>query len=145
MKKVIENSNNSLCSYIENNRTKIDEALVSLRLMKKIDEFLEISSISQRDFASNIGCSEAYISQLMSGTKKFNTSFINNFEKKYNLIVDFKIRPKNEYTFTSKFATSHIVINVTLVRMIHSENVFSFESKPNDFFEFNSSLTTIEL
>lgn len=96
MKEVINNSNNSLNSYIENNRSKIDEALVSLRLMKEIDDFLEINNIKQRDFADKIGCSEAYISQLMSGTKKFNTSFINKFEKIYNLKIDFKIKHKNE-------------------------------------------------
>ena len=85
MKEVVNNTSNSLNSYIEDNRMKIDEALVSLRLMKEIDNFLDINEVSQRDFANSIGYSEAYISQLMSGTKKFNASFINKFEKLYDI------------------------------------------------------------
>jgi transcriptional regulator with XRE-family HTH domain len=143
MKKVVKTSSNSLDSYIEDNRMKIDEALVSLRLMKEIDDFLDDNKISQRDFAGNIGCSEAYISQLMAGTKKFNTSFINKFEKNYKLKIDFKIKTKSEYAVVSKMANSHIEININLIEVIRAENIFSFENKPNEFSEMNSNFITI--
>uniref|UniRef100_UPI00404929A4 hypothetical protein n=1 Tax=Gelidibacter sp. TaxID=2018083 RepID=UPI00404929A4 len=144
MKEVINNSNNSLNSYIENNRMKIDEALISLRLMKEIDDFLEDNNIKQRDFAGSIGCSEAYISQLMTGTKKFNTSFINKFEKIYNLKIDFKIRGKRDCPYISKMSNSHIEININIVGFVQSENIFSFESKPNEFSELNPLFLTID-
>lgn len=93
MKELLKN-NFSIQSYLDENREKIDEALVSLRFMKEIDEFLDFTNVSQREFASSIGYSEAYVSQLMSGTKKFNSSFINKFEKKYDVEISFKIKSK---------------------------------------------------
>ena len=144
MKEVINNSSSSLNSYIENNRTKIDESLVSLRLMKEVDDFLDINNISQRDFADNIGYSEAFVSQLMSGTKKFNSSFINRFEKVYDIKIDFKIKSKNTSNYISKISNSHIEININILDLTHSENSFSFESKANEFFEFDSEYLTLE-
>jgi transcriptional regulator with XRE-family HTH domain len=143
MKEVIL-STNSLNSYIENNRMKIDEALVSLRLMKEVDDFLEINKISQRDFADNIGYSEAFISQLMSGTKKFNASFINKFEKIYDIKIDFKIKSKNTGNFISKLSNSHIEININIFGLTPSENTFSFESKASEYFKFDSEYLTLE-
>lgn len=145
MKNEINISSNSLNSFIENNRNKIDEALVSLRLMKEIDEYLDINNISQRDFAKNIGYSEAFISQLMSGTKKFNASFINRFEKTYDLKVDFKIKAKNEKDFVSKIANAFVEININVIGLIESKNVFSLDNNPSEFSEFNSDLLKLEL
>jgi transcriptional regulator with XRE-family HTH domain len=143
MKELIEQSN-SLSSYRENNRTKIDEALVSLRLMKEVDDFLDINEISQRDFASNIGCSEAFISQLMSGTKKFNASFLNKFEKFYDIKVDFKIKSKISSDFISKMSNAHIEININILDSTRSNNFYSLESRADDFSEFNSQYLTLE-
>ncbi len=145
MSKVIDNSNYSLNSYIENNRTKIDEALVSLRLMKEVDDFLEINNISQRDFASKIGYSEAFISQLMSGSKKINTSFINRLEKRYDLKINFKITCKDNSNFISKISNSSIQININIFGLIESENIFSLESNNSDFSELNSNLFKLEM
>jgi transcriptional regulator with XRE-family HTH domain len=144
MKEVVNNSNNSLSSYIENNRMKIDEALVSLRLMKEVDDFLEINKISQRDFADNIGYSEAFVSQLMSGTKKFNTSFINRFEKVYDIEIDFRIKSKHTSNFISKISNSHIEININILGLTRSENIFSLENKSNEFYEFDLEYLTLE-
>ncbi|GHC65843.1 helix-turn-helix domain-containing protein [Ulvibacter litoralis] len=143
MKELIEQSN-SLSSYKENNRTKIDEALVSLRLMKEVDDFLDINQISQRDLADNLDYSEAFISQLMSGTKKFNAAFINRFEKVYDIKIDFKIKSKNTSNYISRISNSHIEININILGLTHSENNFSFESKANEFFEFDSEYLTLE-
>ncbi len=144
MKEVINISSSSLNSYIENNRVKIDEALVSLRLMKEVDDFLEINKISQREFSDNIGYSEAFISQLMSGTKKFNASFINRFEKVYDIKIDFKIKCKNTINFISIISDSHIEINVNVLGLTHSKNTFSLESKASEFFEFDEEYLTLE-
>ena len=144
MKDLINNSSKSLNSYIEDNRNKIDEALVSLRLMKEVDDFLEINNISQRDFADNVGYSEAFISQLMSGTKKFNTSFINRFEKNYNIKIDFKITADEKSNFISKISNSHVEINVNIFGLTHSKNTFSFENKATEFNEFSSDYLTLE-
>ncbi|MFZ2283070.1 MAG: helix-turn-helix transcriptional regulator [Lutibacter sp.] len=141
----IDNSNNFLTSYIEENRVKIDEALVSLRLMKEVDDFLDVNYISQRDFAKNIGYSEAFVSQLMSGTKKFNASFINRFEKIYDLKIDFKIKTKKESDFISKMSNSSIEININFIALIESKNIFSFENNPSEFSEFNSDLLKLEI
>ncbi len=145
MKDIIHISSNSLNSYIEDNRTKIDEALVSLRLMKEVDDFLDVNNISQRDFATNIGYSEAFISQLMSGTKKFSASFINRIEKTYDLKIDFKIKPKRDSDFITKISNSFIEININIMRVIESKNTFSIDSNPSEFSEFNSDLLKLEL
>lgn len=78
-------------SYIDKNREKIDESLVSLRLMKEIDIFLDNKKISNKSLAIDLDYSESFISQLMSGVKKINTSFINKFEKNYRVKFNFSI------------------------------------------------------
>ncbi len=139
MKKTLDIKKNSLNSYIDNNRVKIDEALVSLRLMKEIDDFLEINDIKHRDFAVKMGYSEAFISQLMSGTKKFNTSFINRIEKTFDLKVDFKIKTKNDIEFISKYTNSSIIIYIDKFNPVESEETIALESNPSDYSIFNSN------
>lgn len=139
MKELLKN-NFSIQSYLDENREKIDEALVSLRFMKEIDEFLDMTNVSQREFASSIGYSEAYISQLMSGTKKFNSSFINKFEKKYDVEVSFKIKSKDEGSyFTEISSSSSLQINVNILTVISADNVYSFENKYQDYFKLESN------
>lgn len=142
MKEVISSSLNS---YIEKNRTKIDESLVSLRLMKEVDDFLDINNINQRDFAKSVGYSEAFVSQLMSGTKKFNTSFINKLEKVYDVKIDFKIKSKESSNFISKISNTTIEISINVLESTHSDNFFTLESRANDFYEFNSQHLTLEV
>lgn len=132
MKDII-NSTKSINSYIDTNRTKIDEALVSLRLMKQVDDFLDMNAISQREFATDLGYSEAFISQLMSGTKKINTSFINRFEKVYNLKINFQIEAKNNAHFITKFSNSFLEINISVISLGQNKNTFFLENNPNDF------------
>ncbi|MEH6618509.1 helix-turn-helix transcriptional regulator [Maribacter arcticus] len=144
MKEIINNSSSSLNSYIENNRTKIDESLVSLRLMKEVDDFLDVNEISQRDFADNIGYSEAFVSQLMSGTKKFNASFINRFEKVYDIKIDFKIKSKSTYDFISKISNAPIEININILGLTDSENIYSLDNRVTEFSEFHSGYLTLE-
>ena len=144
MKEVVNSTSNSFNSYREDNRMKIDESLVSLRLMKEVDDFLDINQISQRDFANSIGCSEAFISQLMSGTKKFNASFINKFEKRYDIKIDFKIKSKRSMDFISKISNAHIEINVNILDLTHSNKLYSLQNRANEFSEFNSQYLTLE-
>lgn len=129
----IINSTNTINSYIDKNRTKIDEALVSLRLMKEVDEFLDVNNVNQRDFASDLGYSEAFISQLMSGTKKINTSFINRFEKKYNLKINFQIESKDNTNFITKYSNSFLEININVISLSEAKDTFTLESSPYDF------------
>ncbi|QIE58634.1 helix-turn-helix transcriptional regulator [Rasiella rasia] len=131
-------SSGFLTSYIKENKSKIDESLVSLRLMKEVDDFLDINCISQRSFADDIGYSEAYISQLMSGVKKFNTSFINRLEKKYNLRIEFKLNPKNECKFISKLSNTTIEFRITNFNLIQSEKNFSSNNNPLDYCQFET-------
>lgn len=144
MKNEVHISSNSLNSYIEDNRTKIDEALVSLRLMKEVDDFLDINNISQRDFASNIGYSEAFVSQLMSGTKKFSAAFINRLEKTYKLKVDFKITTKNDSDFITKISNPYINISINFKGVIESKRTFFIDNNPSEFALFESDLSKIE-
>lgn len=95
-------NNFSIQSYIDSNREKIDESLVSLRFMRQVDEFLDYKNLSNKDLSVALGYSESFVSQLMSGTKKINTSFISKFENRYNVKVDFKIYINEESEFLSK-------------------------------------------
>lgn len=144
MSEVINNSIMSMQSYLEMNRTKLDESLVSLRLIKEVDNFLEINNVSQREFASRLGYSEAYVSQLMSGTKKFNTSFINNLEKSFNIEVSFKIKSEEESEYFSKISNSSIEINVTIFNFIPTENIYSLETNYQDYFQLNTDFLKLE-
>ncbi|MDI9365070.1 MAG: helix-turn-helix transcriptional regulator [Flavobacterium sp.] len=92
----------SIQSYANNNRTKLDESLVSLRFMKEIDRFLDYKKISNKELALKLNYSESYISQLMSGIKKINTSFINKFENAFSTKFDVKIYLKNETEYLHK-------------------------------------------
>lgn len=82
-------NNFSIQSYVGKNRDELDEFLVSLRIMKEIDRFWEYKNLSNEDLATGLGYSESYISQLMSGVKHVNTSFVNKFEKKFSVKFDF--------------------------------------------------------
>jgi transcriptional regulator with XRE-family HTH domain len=101
-------------SYIENNREKLDESLVSLRLMKEIDMFLDAKDISNKLLAQDLGYSESFISQLMSGVKKINTSFINKFENNYNVKFRFSIEEEKEENFISIYSMSFLDINLNV-------------------------------
>ncbi len=108
-------------SYLEINRDKLNESLVSLRLMKEIDLFLEEKDLSNKTLALDLGYSESFISQLMSGVKKVNTSFINKFEKNYNVRINFSIlKEEQEDNFISISSMSYLNINL---------NISNFNSK----------------
>lgn len=107
-------ASSSIQSYIDMNREKIDESLVSLRFMKEIDTFLDAKNISNKSLANNLGCSESFISQLMSGVKKINTSFISKFEKKYNVKIKFSIETNEHYNFIYKSSNSIITVSLNI-------------------------------
>lgn len=138
MSEIINNSILSMQSFLDSNRTKLDESLVSLRLMKEIDDFLDLQNVSQREFATSLGCSEAYVSQLMSGTKKINTSLINKFEKHYDVEVNFKIKSKKSDNFFSELSGSSIQINVNILTVISTEKIYSFENMYQDYFSIGA-------
>jgi transcriptional regulator with XRE-family HTH domain len=138
MSKSLKNTNNFLSSYVEDNRTKIDESLVSLRLMKEIDDFLEINQINHRDFADNVGYSESYISQLMSGVKKFNSSFINRFEKKFNLKIEFKIQPKKNTNYFTKVPDVYIKFDFNVIETIELDRGFTLTNDSKQFYQLES-------
>lgn len=102
----------SIQSYVDGNRDKLDEALVSLRFMKEIDLFLEANNISNKKLAIDLGYSESFISQLMSGVKKINVSFINKFEKNYNVKINFSIQDKREEHILSKSSMSYLTVYI---------------------------------
>lgn len=90
--KLIKFEDFSIRPFLDSNRQRIDESLISLRLMKEIDQFISLKNINQKELAENLDYSNAYISQLMTGVKKINTSFINKFEKAFKVQFDFKIK-----------------------------------------------------
>ncbi len=113
---------NNINTFIAVNRTKLDESLVSLRLMKEVDDFMDNNKISQREFAEFLGYSEAFVSQLMSGTKKMNTSFINRLEKTFDVIVKFNISRKTDGDYYARFYDNSIVVIIDAQDM-HSTNM----------------------
>lgn len=116
---------NNINTFITQNRTKLDEALVSLRFMKEVDEFLDENEISQREFAELLGYSEAFVSQLMSGTKKVNTSFINRLEKSFDVIVKFNIEHKHQSDYFARFYDNSIVVNINAHEMNPTNLVYT--------------------
>ncbi|WP_296618490.1 helix-turn-helix transcriptional regulator [Marivirga sp.] len=146
MKELIKNEDLSFDSYISDNRTKLDESLISLRLMKVLDDFLIENSITHRDFAKNINCSESYISQLMSGTKKFNVSFLNKFEKAFKLKMNFKIESRNKMALVSEgnqlffvglSSDSSVVVGTDTVDLIMSDGTYTVDTKDNASLEIS--------
>ncbi|RCW89789.1 helix-turn-helix domain-containing protein [Winogradskyella arenosi] len=144
MSKVNKIDTISFDSYLKKNRTKIDESLVSLRFMKEVDYFLDYNKITQRKLADDIGCTEAYISQLMSGVKKINTSFINKLEKHYEVKVEFKILPKKECNYITSFANTFIQININIDDSFEALNMFSSKNSPIEYYELDTDSYTIE-
>lgn len=124
----------SIQSYIDKNREKIDESLISLRFMKEVDRFLDYEKLSNKDLAIKMGYSESYISQLMSGVKNVNVSFINKFEQCFESKFDFKIYLKREKVFLHKLDERtqfniSINFNTFLVKEEHSLLSFTQNSK----------------
>jgi transcriptional regulator with XRE-family HTH domain len=122
----------SIQSYIDENREKIDESLVSLRIMKEIDKFLDYENITNKDLANNLGYSESYISQLMSGVKNVNVAFINKFEKKFSNRFEFRIFLEKDEKYLQKLdERKNFKIQININRYILNEEYskFSFAQK----------------
>ncbi len=116
---------NNINSFIIQNRTKLDEALVSLRLMKEVDDYLDQNEISRREFAKFLGYSEAFVSQLMSGTKKVNASFINRLEKSFDIIVKFDIVQKSKSDYFARFYNNSIIVKINSKEMNSTNLVYT--------------------
>ena len=128
----------SIQSYIDNNREKIDESLVSLRVMKEVDRFLDYEKLSNKDLAIKLGYSEPYVSQLMSGVKNMNVSFINKFEKCFDAKFDFKIYLKNEEVYLHKLderVQFNLDININMFFVNKEQSKFSFTQKSKSMFD----------
>lgn len=94
----------SLESYMRENHKEIEDSMISIRLMKQVDDFISDHDIKKSSLAERLGVSKSYITQLMTGVKKFNVSFIQKFESSYNVEIDFKIKPVDDYiTLQSSF------------------------------------------
>ncbi len=120
----------SIQSYVEKNREKIDESLVSLRIMKEIDNFLDYKKLSNKDLANSLGFSESYISQLMSGVKSVNVSFLNKFERAFSVKYGFNIYLEDEESNLHRLQEkNNFSLNITTVKVIllnKSQSHFSF-------------------
>lgn len=128
----------SIQSYIDENREKIDESLVSLRLMKELDRFLDYENLSNKDLANKLGYSESYVSQLMSGVKNINVSFINKFEKKFSKKIHFKIILNEEENFLHKLDERvHFNLKISLNMFILNDEHSNFSTKLNSRSMFN--------
>ena len=128
----------SIQSYIEKNREKLDESLVSLRIMKEVDKFLDYENLSNKELAQQMGYSESYISQLMSGMKSINTSFINKFEKRFRTKFDFKIYLKDDEEILHRLNERthfHININLNMLSLNHEGSHFSLNQNSNSMFD----------
>ncbi|BDB57684.1 helix-turn-helix domain-containing protein [Flavobacterium ammonificans] len=127
----------SIQSYVDNNREKIDESLVSLRVMKEVDKFLDYEKLSNKDLATKLGYSESYVSQLMSGVKNMNVSFINKFEKCFDAKFDFKIYIKKEDVYLHKLderVQFNLTINLNMFYVNENQSNFSFTKNSKSMF-----------
>lgn len=140
MNSEIKKIENPIQSYLEINREKLNESLVSLRLMKEIDLFLEEKNMSNKTMALDLGYSESFISQLMSGVKKINTSFINKFEKSYNVRINFSIvKEEKEDNFISISSMSYLNINLNISnfnsKISNMAQTFNYDDR-NEYVEY---------
>lgn len=131
-------------TYLDKNRIKIDESLVSLRFMKEVDNFIDFNNISQRRLAEDVGYTEAYVSQLMSGVKRVNASFINKLEKKYDIKVQFKILPNNECDYITSFTNTFIEININIFDSVVPLKMVDSRNSPIEYYEYDFNSFTIE-
>lgn len=133
---------NSLNSYVDNNREKIDAALVSLRIIKQIDNFLDYNELNQKDLANKLEVSEAFVSQLMSGSKKINVQILNKFEKQFNVEFEFKLRSKN-----SMYSVVDVVNNTIELKSFRSEfstiKNFCFSNNSNSVYNLDTDYNPI--
>lgn len=135
---------NSISSYVDSNREKIDVALLSLRIIKQIDTFLDINNISQKELADKLGVSEAFISQLMSGSKKINVQLLNKFEKRFNVEFDFKLKDKSTYISFYEVANKPLELKSPNMSF-KSIQTFSINNFSDSVFEFASEANTLTL
>lgn len=124
MSNLIKSDAKSLKCYFQSTTTSIDESLVSLRFMKEVDDFMEIRNISQKQLSEDLDYSESFISQLLSGVKKFNSAFINKFEKTYEMKVDFKIQPEDNYISVITGYKPFSQLSITLEKKVDVRNEF---------------------
>ena len=133
---------NSLNSYVDNNREKIDAALVSLRIIKQIDNFLDYNELNQKDLANKLEVSEAFVSQLMSGSKKINVQILNKFEKQFNVEFEFKLRSKN-----SMYSLVEVVNNTIELKSFRPEfstiKNFCFSNNSNSVYNLDTDYNPI--
>lgn len=139
MSKIKPNLKNSISTYAQSNREKLDIALLSLRIIKQIDLYMEDNNVSQKQLSEKLEVSEAFISQLMSGSKKINVQFLNKFEKCYNVEFDFKLKDKNYYTTFYEVGNEPIQLKSNNY-YFKSLNQFSISNYSNELFEFNHEL-----
>lgn len=130
MNKPIKVKNNLLTSYVEDNRDKIDTALVSLRIVKQIDNYLDNINCNQKDLAIALGVTESYVSQLMSGSKKVNVQLINRFEKEFNVEFNFHIERKNPTYTTIRIVNSDVEYQTIRVQLSEAKT-YNFRSNYN--------------
>jgi|GEM_PF-6451610 len=79
---------------LEKQDSKMNEAMVSLRVMRQIDDYLTYLEMTNREFADRLEVNESYISQLMTGTRRVNIAFLNKIEEVFNVKFIFKIDHK---------------------------------------------------
>lgn len=139
--------NNLLNSYADSNRQKLDAALVSLRIVKQIDDFLDNYNLNQKDLASGLGVSEAFVSQLMSGSKKINMQILSNFEKSFNAEFDFTLKRKISAYKSSAYDVIQVVnSSIELKSLTHeftSINGFSIINDSNTVYSLDTELNPI--
>ncbi|MDM1397104.1 helix-turn-helix transcriptional regulator [Myroides odoratimimus] len=150
MKKVKESEGNMMfdkhmkcvSDFLNDNKKDIEESVVSLRFMKQIESFLEENKCTKRDLARELSYSESYISQLMTGSKKINISFINKFEKHYD--VKFKLGIKNckemlnIETIDYKDVITYVYEEHQIVTFVSNQNLTSNVFRSGDVYRFNN-------
>lgn len=142
----MENQNlipkNLLNSYVETNRSKLDSSLVSLRILRQIDNFMDYHEISQRGLATALDVSESYVSQLMSGTKKINVALISKFEKSFNVEFDFKL--KRKFISNAMFESVNTPVQLESNNLNYSSiKTFTFNTVSNSEYIIDTEFTEL--
>lgn len=95
-------------NFVQTNRENIDESLVSMRIMKQVEELMDSLELNKKQLAKELGFSQAHITNLFIGNKNVNMKFISRIEKRFNVIVDIKIQAK-DFVKKSQDNSVHII------------------------------------
>jgi transcriptional regulator with XRE-family HTH domain len=80
----------------DNERIEHEADMLSLKIALEVTNYLEEKGFTNKELASMVGTSPAYITQILRGDKRINMVFLAKLVQKLNVNGDFKIEANEE-------------------------------------------------